>query len=205
MLTRIFDMFVQGEAADGAQDGLGIGLALSHKLIEMQGGTIEAHSDGLGEGSEFIIRLPLVEQAGADPVVNVSQGPVPVSRRILVVDDNVDAAESIAAILRIAGHEARTAHNGATALSLAESWLPDVVVLDIGLPDLDGYQVARQLRARSGSKCPELMALSGWGGRENRLRATEAGFDSHYTKPIDPELLIRILAERLPRMGADTP
>jgi PAS domain S-box-containing protein len=198
MLSRVFEMFVQaGDDADRTHEGLGIGLSLTRRLIEMHGGTIEAASPGRGAGSEFTIRLPLIgaaEDHGADRP-RASDDAVAAPKVVLVVDDNVDAAESLRALLELSGHTVRLAHDGRSALDALNDFRPDFVLLDIGLPDLDGYEVARRVRARFGTDWPVLVALSGWGRAEDKQRATEAGIDAHFTKPIDPDALMRLFAQ----------
>jgi PAS domain S-box-containing protein len=196
MLTRIFDMFVQGERFGlRGSAGLGIGLALTRRLIEMHGGTIEASSDGVGRGSRFTIRLPLSQEGLVKPQQRTPVAQVQ-PQRVLVVDDNLDAAESLRMLLELQGHSARAVHDGAGALDALREFPADVVLLDIGLPDVDGYHVARQMRSRFGANCPTLIALSGWGQEQDKERAAEAGLEAHFTKPIDPEALSRLLAKR---------
>ena len=202
MAARIFDMFVQAENGDRRPNGgLGIGLALTRKLIEMHGGTITVSSAGLGKGAEFEIRLPLSasqsNQAAAAPVLNRAPA---ATRRVLIVDDNADAADSLCALLQMSGHEAKTVYRGADALREMISFHPDVVLLDIGLPDLDGYEIARRARASLGERCPSLVALSGWGREEDREQAFEAGIPVHLTKPVDVSTLERVL-ENSVRLG----
>jgi two-component system CheB/CheR fusion protein len=182
---------------DRAQGGLGIGLALVRSLVEMHGGSVTASSAGPGTGSEFVVRLPaLAEDAGAAPP---EQGPEPAApRRILVVDDNRDAADSLALLLQVSGHEVRTAHDGPTALEAARAWRPEVVVLDLGLPRLDGYEVARRLRREQLGEGLVLVALTGYGQDEDRRRSEEAGFDHHLVKPASPDVLARVFAGRRP-------
>ncbi|WP_119153397.1 PAS domain S-box protein [Caldimonas tepidiphila] len=206
MLERIFGMFVQ-ERRETAQAGLGIGLALARRLIGLHGGHIEASSEGPGTGSTFTIRLPL-DSAGAEPPARAAGDAAKACgraapARVLVVDDNVDAAEMLQTVLELQHHEVRLAHDGGSALAAEADWRPAVVVLDIGLPDIDGYEVARRLRARhAGQRGPLIVALTGWGQDSDRQRAREAGFDHHFTKPVDPdalqELLRRELATREP-------
>jgi signal transduction histidine kinase len=199
-LESIFELFVQGERRTRrAAEGLGIGLTLARSLAEMHGGTVSAKSDGPGRGSEFTVRLP-VAGASADeeaPAVEPPAGipPSVAARRVLVVDDNVDAAESLAIVLRGAGHEVATAHDGASGLAAASSGRFEVVLLDIALPDeLDGYEIARRLRADPGLRGLRLVALTGFGQDEDRRRAAEAGFDDHLVKPVGPERLAAALA-----------
>jgi len=197
MLPRIFDMFVQADRSlEHTQDGLGIGLTLVSRLVHMHGGTVEASSEGPGRGSRFRVRLPLAPHETVD--VGLPARPAPASaprRRVLIVDDNVDAAESLAMLLAALGHETHLAHDGEQALAAVAAFGPDVVMLDIGLPRLNGYEVARRIRGegRHGHG-PQLIALTGWGQDEDRRRAKEAGFDLHLTKPVDLEVLHAIMA-----------
>ena len=198
MLPRVFDLFVQVDpSATRSQSGLGIGLMLVKNLVGMHQGTVEAHSDGLGTGSEFVVRLPLVSPGRVPPEVpdeGGKPGERQPGRRLLVVDDNVDAADSIATLLRLGGHEVRVAHGGATALAVVKDYRPEMVFLDIGMPGMDGYEVARRLRAHAGLEGVVLAALTGWGSPEDRRRTTEAGFDHHLVKPVEPAVLETLLA-----------
>ena len=201
-IDGVFQMFTQldGES-DRAQGGLGIGLALVKGLAELHGGTVEARSEGKGHGSEFVVRLPLTKPA-APPKTAPLPPPLeasPKRRRILVADDNPDAAGSLAMLLELEGHDVRVAHLGRAALSLAETFRPDTVFLDIGMPDLSGYEVARLLRDASWTQSLRLIALTGWGQESDRLRAMEAGFDHHLVKPVDLKRLEEILRQDLPR------
>ena len=185
-LATIFDMFSQlTPALERSQGGLGIGLALVRGLVELHGGTISAASDGVGLGSVFEVRLPA--EAGARPalapVARVEAAPA--QRRILVVDDNVDVTDTMTMLLETVGHHTACAHNGAEALAQADAYRPHVVILDIGLPDQNGYDVARQLRATRAGAAMFLVAATGWGQDADRARARDAGFDLHMTKPID--------------------
>jgi CheY-like chemotaxis protein len=199
MLERIFEMFTQVDASlERAQGGLGIGLTIARHLVEMHGGTIRVASDGPGRGSTFTVHIPL---AAAEPVPVPEVGPAaeapPGSLRILVVDDNRDSAESLAVWLQLIGHEVRIAHSGPDALSAAASFAPELALLDIGMPGMNGYDLARSLRGGTGARCPVLVAMTGWGQEEDRRRSREAGFDEHLVKPLDPEKLQGLLARLL--------
>ena len=199
LLHKVFDLFVQGERAlDRGQGGLGIGLTLVKRLIELHQGCVEAASDGPGRGSTFSVTLPCISavepQQRVAPVVSSKSSEV-YGRRVLVVDDNIDAAESTAAFLRLEGHEVKAVHDGLQALASLKVFDPHVVVLDIGLPGLDGYAVARQLRSRGDTSHVLLIALTGYGQKEDRARAAEAGFDYHFVKPADPRE-IQVAIER---------
>jgi signal transduction histidine kinase len=216
LLPRIFDMFTQLNHHTGRpQSGLGIGLALVRKLLEMHGGTVTAFSEGDSLGSEFLITLPVIANEtvrvagvgdsrtngydpsfGSDGSVSVAATPR-VRRRILVADDNSDALESLAILLELGGHEVFSAANGALALESAERHLPEVALLDIGMPKLDGYEVARRIRAQPWGRGITLVALTGWGQDSDRRRSGEAGFDSHLVKPLDLDKLTELLG-RLP-------
>ena len=199
MLERVFDMFTQLEGPrTGSEDGLGIGLALVKRLVEMHNGEIEVHSAWPGGGSEFIVRLPMVaEQATHDRTAGGADAPAapPGLRRerVLVVDDNVDAAESLSRMLRLQAHEVLMAHDGVAALAAASQMNPDVVLLDIGLPHLDGLEVARRLRERAEGRRPLLVAMTGFGQDEDRARTAAAGFDHHLTKPVDVQVLTTLI------------
>ncbi len=196
MLARIFDVFTQVDRSlDRAQGGLGIGLTLARRLVEMHGGTLEAFSEGLGKGSEFTVRLPLLAQARARPQqepepVIASAGP---RARVLVVDDNRDAADTLAVLLRSRGHEVRTAYDGVEGVGAASAFKPDVVLLDVGLPKLHGHDVAREIRRQRGASVL-LIAITGLGQQEDRRLSKEAGFDHHLTKPASIDTLERLIA-----------
>ncbi|MDB5898636.1 MAG: hypothetical protein JWP41_2238, partial [Ramlibacter sp.] len=187
-IAKVFEMFAQVPSnVTKPQGGLGIGLSLVQSLVALHGGTVRAASDGTGKGSTFTVRLPLatsdaaaVEQRGIESDPSVAQ-----QLQVLVVDDNTDAAESLGVLLDIEGHAAHIAHTGAEALQVAQARPLDVVFLDIGLPDMSGYDVARRLRLLPGLQKTLLVALTGWGTQEDRQRARDAGFDRHLTKPAE--------------------
>jgi CheY-like chemotaxis protein len=199
MLPQVFDVFLQGDRSlDRAQGGLGIGLTIVKHLMEMQGGSVQASSEGLGKGSEFRIMMPRVAAPelrapadGADP------GRPAARRRVLVVEDNRDAAESMRELLRMSGHEVEVAHDGAAALGRLEEFRADVVLLDIGLPRMDGFMVAHAIRARfaAAQQRPRLLALTGHTGEADRHAALRSGFDGHLAKPIEPGYLLRLIAD----------
>ena len=194
VLTRVFEPFVQADRSlERSRGGLGIGLTLVKKIVELHQGQVSAQSDGLGRGSAFAIRLPA--RAGAEAAVAAAAAPVPVRLfpvRILVVDDNVDAAESLAMLLRTDGHTVAVVHNGMDAVQRADSWRPDIVVLDVGLPGMNGYEVAELLRQRE--ECPELIAVTGYGQAADTRRALDAGFRFHLVKPVDARDLTAAIA-----------
>jgi CheY-like chemotaxis protein len=197
--SRIFDLFLQGDRSLArSQGGLGIGLTLVKRLVEMHGGSVTVASSGAGQGSEFTIRLyALPEGQSSDALGAPGMRPHvtdALRKRVLVVDDNVDAAESIAMILRLSGYDVRCVYDGPSVLKAAKSYRPDVVVLDIGLPGLSGYDVARELREQPEFRRTPLVAVTGYGQEEDRRRSQEAGFDYHLTKPVDPEVLQAFVA-----------
>jgi PAS domain S-box-containing protein len=198
MLTRVFELFVQAKN-DGmpSHGGLGIGLTLVKNLVELHSGTIEALSDGQGKGTAFVLRMPALQQVAAVvPQTQVQASPLAQSgRRVLVVDDNQDAASSLATLLELQGHDVRVAFSGRAALEIAENYAPHVVFLDIGMPDIDGYEVARRLRQHPGLQDVVVAALTGWAQQEDRRRTSAAGFDHHFVKPPDPQLLQKLLSE----------
>jgi PAS domain S-box-containing protein len=196
MLAQIFEMFTQApHTASRAQGGLGIGLTLVKGLVELHGGSVQAASDGVGKGAEFIVRVPLVSRGGT-PVAtktDVTRLTSVTPRHILIVDDNVDSAESLSMMLRMLGHETMTAHDGLQALDIAESFLPEVCLLDIGMPNLDGYELAKRLRQKPWAGNILLVALTGWGQEEDKRRSANAGIDFHLIKPVNPAALIALL------------
>lgn len=201
MLTKIFDLFTQVDPSiDRSKGGLGIGLSLVQKLVELHGGSVVAESQGLGKGSTFTVRLPLLEGNLEEQAVGVyanTQAGVP-GKRLLVVDDNVDAAEALAMLLRFSGHKVKTAHSGPDAIVAAKSFLPEAIFLDLGLPGLNGYEVATALRKESTLEGIVLIALTGWGNQEDRRRSHEAGFDSHLVKPAEMKILTATLEHFFP-------
>jgi signal transduction histidine kinase len=200
MLPKIFEMFTQvGRSLDRSQGGLGIGLSLVQKLVEMHGGRVEAHSDGPGRGSEFVVRLPLLLVRPRSPQGNGDGNGdgCPSRYRILVVDDNEDSAQSLALMLKIMGHDARAAYDGGTAVEDAAAFRPDVVLLDLGLPRLNGYEACRRIRELPGGREMLIIAQTGWGQEEDKCRSKEAGFNFHLVKPIDAADLEKLLAGQL--------
>ena len=196
IIDRIFDMFVQGRTPlERVGGGLGIGLALARRIAELHGGSLEAHSEGAGKGAEFVLRLPLSAPVVLPEPKRVEQK-TPVARRVLVVDDNVDAATTLEVLLRSLGHDTRVAHDGVRALEIAREFRPEVVLLDIGMPGMDGYEVARRLRGMNHGQTFRIVAITGWGQDTDRTRSREAGFDMHLVKPVDLGVLARVLDER---------
>ncbi len=208
VLPRVFELFTQDHRTlDRSQGGLGIGLTMVKGLVEMHGGGVRAFSEGPGKGSEFVVRLPLLQLQSADCRLQNENGAGKAapssnpqskisnlqSRKVLIVDDNADSAESLALLLSMRGHEVRTAHDGPAALEAAEAFRPQAVLLDIGLPGMDGYEVARRLRDRPGAEGVLLVALTGYGQEDDRRRAAEAGFDAHLVKPAEPAAVHRLL------------
>jgi two-component system CheB/CheR fusion protein len=198
-LSRVFDLFMQVDSSlSRTSGGLGIGLTLVRHLVELHGGSLEAHSPGLGKGSEFVVRLPASPERFPEAVRAMprerSDGK-PVSRRVLVTDDNVDGAETLAIVLRQAGHDVRVAHSGPTTLEIAQSFQPYVVLLDVGMPGMDGYETARRLRGMAGLENALLVALTGFGQESDRRRAREAGFDEFLVKPALPEVVTALAGQ----------
>jgi len=199
LLPQVFEMFRRsGHGIRGAHMGLGIGMTLAKSLVELHGGRIAVHSDGPGRGSTFEVQLNLqVPVLRGIPTVAeaITMSPERSSARILIVDDNRDGAQGLALMLDLEGHDVRTAADGLEALEIAEEFRPNVVLLDIGMPGIDGYETARRLRARPWGGSVLLCAQTGWGQEDDKRRSRSAGFDRHLVKPIDPEELNRILAE----------
>ena len=205
LLPRVFDLFTQAERSlDRSQGGLGIGLTLVRRLVELHGGVVAASSAGIGRGSEFVVRLPL-GSADLDPGTqngvdseSLAEQSDSTPKRVLVVDDNEDGARILGRLLKGCGYHAELTHDGPTALEAARVRPPDVVLLDIGLPGMDGFEVARRLREREGPDRALLVAITGYGREEDLRRSREAGFDHHLVKPVDPQSLTDLLAHSRP-------
>ncbi len=197
MLPDVFEMFTQADRSlERSQGGLGIGLTLVRRLVEMHGGTAEAHSDGPGHGSTFIVRLPVAPQTieGAPRTDRDGDEAIPSGRRrILVADDNRDSADSLGMMLTILGNDVRTAYDGAAALDTAAAYQPDVMFLDIGMPKLNGFDAARRIREQAFGQHTVLVAITGWGQPEDRKRSEEAGFDFHLVKQVSADHLKALL------------
>jgi len=196
-LATVFEMFRQAGDRNGTEGGLGIGLTLARQLVEMHGGSIEAHSEGEGQGAEFAIRLPLA----ATTAPRKEQQPSPASDgqparlKVLVVDDNADLVEMLSMVVEAAGHHVRKAFDGRSGISAALEYQPDLILLDVGMPDMHGTEVAKELRRHREVAGARIVALTGWGQAEDRQRTADAGFDDHLTKPADPGQIQRILEE----------
>jgi two-component system CheB/CheR fusion protein len=198
LLPHIFEMFTQAESAtERRHGGLGIGLALARRLVQMHGGEIAAHSDGLGQGSTFTITMPTCEARRAQTPTRPLNVPR-LERRVLIIDDNRDAANTMAMLVEELGGSTRIVHDATSALEALDDTVPDVVFLDIGLPGIDGYETCRQMRRRPSSKATVIIAVTGWGQPQDKQRALDAGFDAHLTKPVELEALARILARSPP-------
>jgi CheY-like chemotaxis protein len=197
MLPRLFEMFTQVDRSlERSQGGLGIGLAIVKRLVEMHGGSVTAYSAGVGKGSRFVVRLPLA-LAPAGPELARREGRPAgsrVRRRILVVDDNEDTAASLAMLLRADGHTVEIAHDGQGAVEAAAAFRPNTVLLDIGLPGMSGIEACRAIRAQPGAGTMQIAALTGWGQEEDQRRSREAGFDAHLVKPVERSALLALLA-----------
>jgi CheY-like chemotaxis protein len=198
---RIFEMFAQvGRTNDLSKDGLGVGLSLCRQIAFLHGGQVSATSAGLGAGSVFTISLPLSDTVVSAPETEIAAKTLIAERsgvRVLVADDNEDAAEALATLLRLSGYEVSVAHDGEQATRVAANEQPDIALLDLGMPKLTGYQVAQQIRAQSWAKRPLLIAITGWGQPEDLRNSAEAGFDKHFTKPVDFETLAQAIAEAM--------
>jgi CheY-like chemotaxis protein len=210
MVDVIFDLFTQANRSlDRSQGGLGIGLTLVRHIVQMHGGSVAVKSEGYNQGSEFCVRLPLYTPAAPVPskLLPPPAAPAalsnPLRRRVLVVDDNIDVADSLTLMLKQLGHEVCMVHEGKSALSAARIFCPQVVLLDIGLPGMDGYEVARRMRAMPELSSARLVALTGYGQPEARRKATEAGFDVHLVKPVDPQTLEELMHK--PHLGVPPP
>jgi CheY-like chemotaxis protein len=195
MLPKVFEMFAQVDhSLQTSRGGLGIGLSLARKLAEMHGGSIKAESDGPGKGSTFRVQLPLAAAPVESPLPTPNEPFLGISYRILVIDDNTDAADMLALLLKAAGHTTRVIYDSPEVLAAAIAFHPDVVFLDIGMPKLNGFDVARQLRQQPELRSTILVALTGWGSEQDRGRSQQAGFDHHLTKPVLPEAIHQLLA-----------
>jgi CheY-like chemotaxis protein len=203
MLRRVFDLFVQGhQPLDRPQRGLGLGLTLVKRLVELHGGTVAAFSEGPGHGSEFVVRLPALDAPAPAPA-EAPAAPVPASRRILIVEDHQDARESLRILLEAWGHRVEVAAEGRGGLEKVLALRPDITLVDVGLPGLDGYALARAVRAAPGGDAIYLVALTGYGQPEDRRRAEAAGFNAHLVKPVDQEDLLRVLGRAVGGKGAE--
>jgi signal transduction histidine kinase len=200
LLPRVFDTFVQGgQALDRQPGGLGLGLAIVRMLVQLHGGTVSVESEGAGRGSRFVVRLPGTDQEAQDtgPRMPSEEVPAGASGRLMIVDDNVDAAETLAELLRMVGYEVHCAVNAVSALALLETYTPQLALLDIGLPGIDGYQLAAMIRERPGGAAMRLVALTGYGSESDRARALGARFDEHLVKPVDAPKLLDLIEAML--------
>jgi CheY-like chemotaxis protein len=197
MLPKIFEMFTQVHQSTSSKGGLGIGLSLARRLVSLHGGTIDVRSDGVGSGATFTVRLPVPSIAFPESPSVVDEAASPLregsKRRILFADDNRDVVESFEMILRTLGHEVETALDGMEALTKADDFRPDVIVLDVGMPRLDGYETAKRIRQRTWARDVVLIAVTGWGNEKDKLRSAEAGFDVHLVKPVDATAILDVL------------
>jgi CheY-like chemotaxis protein len=199
-LPRLFEMFFQVDGSLGrARGGLGIGLSLVRRLVELHGGTVKAYRAGRGKGSEFTVRLPILTEEpkaqSAHGSAGVTVAKAETARRILVVDDAPDSADALARVLQLCGNDVQTAYDGVAAVEAAERWRPDVVLFDLGMPKLNRFDACRRIREHAWGKSMVLVALTGWGQDEDKRRTKEAGFDGHLVKPVDPDVLTKLLAE----------
>jgi CheY-like chemotaxis protein len=200
LVPRVFDLFMQADRSlEQTHGGLGIGLTLVQRLVEMHGGTVEARRDGPGKGSEFVVRLPVVLDAAQPQPAAISPKPAePRGRRILIADDNIDSAEMLGAVLSLNGHQVTTAGDGLAALEAAVRMRPEAALIDIGMPRLNGYEVARRIRAERWGAGMLLIAVTGWNRERDRNRSFEAGFDAHLAKPVDMAALAQLLDSLAP-------
>lgn len=199
-LTSIFEMFSQVDRTlENARGGLGIGLTLVKRLVEMHGGSIQAKSDGIGKGSEFVVQIPIVEQTCSQITAKDGEASQKTSLRVLVVDDNRDGADTLGMMLQAFGNETLVAYDGQEGVELAERQKPDVILFDIGLPRLNGYDACRKVRETVWGKSITIIAVTGWGQEEDRRRSSEAGFDHHIVKPVAPDVLLKLLLPVSPR------
>jgi CheY-like chemotaxis protein len=201
ILPGLFEAFAQApQSFDRARGGLGLGLAIVENLVKLHGGSVHASSPGLGHGSEFVVRLPALEHAIAAPPAGAAavRTPAPGSARILVVDDNLDAAEMLTIILEESGYRTHAAHDGPSALEAADRFAPQVAVVDLGLPVMDGFELARQLQARPNLATTKLVAVTGYGQVQDRARTAAAGFAAHLVKPVDIDQLRAVIKGLLP-------
>jgi CheY-like chemotaxis protein len=189
-LGNVFELFAQAAGpAHAVQGGLGVGLSLARSIAELHGGVLTAHSEGAGKGSEFVLRLPAAEAPQQQETAAGPAGEPAFRQRILIVDDNVDAAESLGTMLAYSGHDVRVAHGGVEALSAAREFAPNVMILDLGMPEMDGYAVARAVRSDPKFASTRLIALSGYGQPDDRRRTADVGFDEHLVKPVEHDVL----------------
>lgn len=198
LLPRIFELFFQGKRSlDRARGGLGIGLSLVRNIVELHGGTVEARSQGLGQGSKFIVRLPVrsrYEKTAVPAAVQTIATPaVVLRRRIMLVDDNVDAVDALGTLLELEGHEVKVYHHPVAALAAVERFRPEIAILDIGLPVMSGYELAEKIRSILGNEPCRLIALTGYGQDADRVRSTAVGFEQHFVKPVDPQRVVRVV------------
>ena len=196
MLESVFELFVQADTTLHREyGGLGIGLTLVRMLVKMHGGHVTAHSAGLGQGSRFVVQLPLLAEVTEPPQVAAPAAPSAVVSRVLIVEDNADVRSMLHTLLELEGHDVQEAADGSQGLGSLTSETFDVALIDIGLPGIDGYEVARRARASCGERCPRLVALTGYGRATDRAAVKAAGFDDHLVKPCDPDDLLRILTK----------